>query len=378
MHECRLSFCVTAWLSMVLHLSMWGVVSGQTEEATLHTLSQPESVEVLSMISRQIRGNSEKIHTWQGQVEFVFDNYSRGEQAVSLVEQRALHKSKETGIPREVRRRKSGTITFILDKSKKSHYERVTRSQPIRYYDTNESEVGTESGPYEAVSIITPESYTHSVAVMSEGHPTGHWTEIEPVTDTTTMGRKGIYDPQTHLNLGMPIWEYLDRMRGLFEASGRPQLGGHTIRVQPETKNGKTQFKVLTPYAQGAAAVGGNPDPVGYMSLCFSVDDGSNLVSLELADIQGNVGQRVDWDYTRLGDVLVPLEMRRRNYTTSGEIQYDAKYVFRNQKINHVLDAGTFTHKSIGLLDGDVVVDKIGNKKFRYEAATQALKAISE
>ncbi len=375
MHEPRLFFRVTIWMAVLLHLPMRGVASGQTAEAKLQALSQAESVEILKTLSLQIKGNSEKVYTWEGEVEFVFDNYARGERAVSLLKQRGFRKPKETGTPQTVKGRKTGTITFVLDKSKKSHYEKVTRTQPIRYSDGNGVELGAESGPYEAVSIITPESYMGSLALVLDGRVAANSVTVEGVADDT-MTKKGIYDPQTHLKLGMPIWEYLDRVRGLFEKNGRPQIGGRPLEVQPHVRNGKTEFKILSPYMQGSLGDGGKP--VGYMHLCFSADAEFNLVSMELTDVQGNVGQRVEWDYAKLGDVVVPREMRRRNYTPGGEVSYEATYVFRNQKINHVLKPGTFTYKNMGLVDGDLVVDKILNKKFRYEATTQTFKVASE
>lgn len=374
MYKLRTVPFLSIYTLFFLHLLLRGLAQGQTDEQ-FEMLSADDRIGVLKMLSAQIRNNSEKVQTWEGEVDFVLDRYYRGAQASSVLEQKKFYSHKESATPETVRTKKMGTIKFILDKSKQSHYEKVTRSQPMRYFDNNDSELGSESGPYEAVSIVTPDGYIHSLALMPEGHTVGHWTKRESVNGDV-MAKKGVFDPQTHLKLGMPIWEYLDRVRKLYEGNGRPQIGGRTIETRARIKNAKAEYKIISPYMQGSSAeVGG---PVGYMNLCFSEDAGFNLVYSELTNVEGKVLQRVEWDYVRLGEIAVPQEMRRRNYMEDGKLWYEAKYVFSSQKVNGLVEPRIFTYENLELLDGDEIVDEIANRKFRYEAATQTLKPVEK
>jgi len=72
--------------------------------------------------------------------------------------------------------------------------------------------------------------------------------------------------------------------------------------------------------------------------------------------------------------VYVPKTIHYMIFLSSdGKIRFDSQITFTKSVLNAPIPTETFEYTNLGLKDGDIFLDEILDKEYRYEAATKKL-----
>ena len=101
----------------------------------------------------------------------------------------------------------------------------------------------------------------------------------------------------------------------------------------------------------------------------FSTQAGYNMISWKMITADGGkLMQQESIEYQKINDVYVPIRSTKNSYDYRDfTLRSTIEGVFRNVRINEAISAETFTYKNLGLEDGDIIEDRIINKKFIYQ-----------
>lgn len=352
--------------SAVVLLTLFNLTSAEglkgNTASEFHAVDSNRIPEILTMISNRIRSNYERIKTWQGEQEFTIDTIYEGAEAKRKFDTRTDGIGKTPDI---VVWHIEGRTQFAVDLEKDFLYRKVTRENPPRYMDFETGrDLGTKSMPSQKISIVTPEYYINCLPyTMRDGAITSRKfvKKVRQKGLTCTNLSPPVSDPRECFVVGRPIWETFGRLLQDMELHGEVSIDGYALKVEERKDGNDTEHRIQIP---------GKVSPIDYLfkTMVFSGNKGFNITSVEETMSDGKLLHTKTWDYDLVNGVYVPSRTTEQIFERkNGELSYEAKYTFKNQKINQSIPAETFTYKNLGLQNGDKFIDKISDREYTYQ-----------
>jgi len=358
-------------LCIIIVILLMLVVTANAQINSYIPANKDEIPSVLAMLLAEGRSNYERIRTWQGEADFTVDIIYR-----SAAAERVFHEKTEGKgeIPQSVRKRKVGNIQFVADFVKGHVYENLHRPNPVQYTEVETGrDLGTKSPlPWHTVSVITPEHLTQSAPSVYDGPSIKSRRAIReaPKRDTANI-LSGVFDPRECFGAGGVVWKTLPRLIQRFEEEGKFSVGEYDLEVKERVQGANIDYCIKIPLKSSETYV--------FATMVFSGKKGFNIISYEITTQDEKLFQKLSWEYELVDGVYLPSKTGKKNFDyKAGHLRYQEEFVLRNHKLNKTIPEETFTHKNLGLKDGDIFIDEIMNKEYRYEAATKKLKTIDK
>jgi hypothetical protein len=356
-----------AGLCVVILLISFSFVAAEDTAGEFRPVDPNRIPEILTMISTQIKSNYDKIKTWQGEADAITDSIHEGAKAERILRER----TNGTGeISKVVKERFESRHQFAVDVEKDFLYSSLYRETPPAYTDLeNGRNLGTKSPrPWYTIVIIAPE---YSISSMPHTYDRGNSiASREAVKETRQKGSKctsgmpPASDPRgTFTTAGGKVWESFPRILQYINEHGKYSFDGHDLKVEESTSENVTRYRIEVP-----AKI--NTEKYYFLTKVFSSEAEFNMTLYEVANEDGRILYEWKWDYDLIDGVYLPKVTSQRNFTREGgKLDYEERYIFKNQKVNKPIPAETFTYKNLGLKDGDKFVDKVEGKEYKYQDA---------
>jgi hypothetical protein len=330
-----------------------------------------EIPKILNMISDNTQNNYKLIRTWEGRIESQLDYIYEGKAAEKIF------KSSTQGIgetPLSVLNSVETITEFSLDAEKDCVFVHSYSNKPIEYrgLDTGRS-LGTKGIPGEAISILTKEYYVKCKADrMRNGVVTSRKAIKQNLQDCQSCQNQPVFDPRESFNAGQPIWETIQHILKQILKDGEWKVNGHNLKVEENKTGDVIQYQIIMP----GKMTEGN---LIFTTMVFSSEKGFNITLFQMADVNDRIFQKGTWNYELIDGVYLPKETTHQNYMgKDGSLSYSKKMSFKNSRINQSIASETFTYKNLGLKEGDIFVDEIQKKEYRYKEATKSLEPINK
>ena len=317
--------------------------------------------QILNMISTQVRNNYERIKTWQGKVDATIDYIYEGPVAAKVFQE----ETDSTGeTPKLIRHHIESIIEFAVDVEQDFLYVSHYCEKPFRYEDLETGRnLGAKGIPNSSRTILRPDYYlrcspnTTIEGVVINRRAVKETRKKEP--GRVTCDDPHVYDPRESFGLPLqPVWVTFPRMIRLINERGEYGRDGYVLKVEERTRANITEYRIQKPGKVGS-------DLYLFHTSIFSSEKGFNVVSQELTDANDMLITRSTWDYELVNGVYVPNKRIKQNFErTSGILTLESRSTFEGIQINHSIPLDTFTYKSLGLENSDVLVDKILAKEY--------------
>jgi len=142
---------------------------------------------------------------------------------------------------------------------------------------------------------------------------------------------------------------------------GKYGIDGYSLKVEERMDESITEYRIQLP---GKVA----PEAYLFLTMFFSSEKGFNIISVETTDHNGKLSQRSTWDYDLVNGVYIPSKTTEQIFERkNGGLSYEAKYTFKNQKVNRPIPEETFRYKNLGLKNGDKFIDNILREEYIYQ-----------
>ena len=110
----------------------------------------------------------------------------------------------------------------------------------------------------------------------------------------------------------------------------------------------------------------------------FSSQYGFNIIHWEVASGNGMLLQKFSWEYELINNVYVPKKVVEKHYDSNGEVALERDCTYIKNTLNQAIPLEKFEYTNLNLKEGDIFIDEILNKEYRYEVATQTLKPVEK
>jgi hypothetical protein len=355
-------------------------IADNNQQCQWVAVDQNSFAKILTMINSRVEENYGRIKTWQGKVNIVTESVIESEGRKRSYERILVDKP----LPNEIIDHVELTKEFAVDANEGLLYEGV-------YPDAQQYIIDAQTGENLQLNervqigsgkkILTPnyqlnckenknrDGIVVSRKVIKQSRPTGELTcqgHLSPVFDPReTMRIFGDIKGESFAPLGGAFAKYLSF---LDKEVGNSSIDGYpTIAVEECDVGNVKKYRISL---LGLAKDSNGATVHFFYNLVCSSEIGFNVVSYSTTDEKGRVLEHKTWEYDLFDGVYLPKVVIRRNFTReSGRLNYENKYTFKNQKVNKPIPSETFTYRNLDLENGDEFIDKMENKKYRYQDA---------
>jgi len=339
------------------------LAAGQSEDFQLVELEKIPGI--LRTISNQSKQNFEKISSWQGELEFSGCFIDKGEQAKKTFETMT---DAAGPCPSEVAEFTTTKIIFKCDLKKGLFYSKSAREEPSRYFDPADNrDLGTKSTASSSSHIVNNEFRISTEPVRLWKGKVIERKAIKEKTDVDGSSCKEsqpAYLPEYLFDVDYQAWNTYPSIAETIEKKGEYAVDEFTLKVEQRTLAGDLQYRIHRPYRLNSFGIKNF-----WMVQTFSTQAGYNMISWKMITADGGkLMQQESIEYQNINDVYVPIRSTKNSYDYRDfTLRSTIEGVFRNVRINEAISAETFTYKNLGLEDGDIIEDRIINKKFIYQ-----------
>ena len=317
----------------------------------------------LAMLATVTRANYEKIKTWQGRTSFETTGiYYRGEKGTDLLEQYAGIKSVKE--PNELGHRAMGTKEFKIDLEKNLLFRHMNWPKPTEFIDIDKNTVYPSlSGSMETTKIIAGEYEIESSpfgkkedgTILSWRATKQPHRQSQIITDDS--------DPRYCYSIGKPAWVLLTELSEGIRLFGKDPNGAFSGVILEKAQAAKGIIYRMQLTLPGAI-------PSFEWKVTFDGEQGFNPVCVEVKNDKGIKISEITRDFIKIGDIFLPAKQRVVQYDgTDGRLRRIAESTFSDMQVNMALPENTFSHKNLGLKNGDKFVDEIEKKEYTYQDA---------
>jgi hypothetical protein len=347
---------------------------------TVRSISIEEMPIILNLIANSIYENYEQIGTWTGEVDKKITWVHTG----SLVEELLKNAADRKGdVPETLLQKAEDKVTFTVDGNHNFIYVDTLREKPSYYFNYNTgAEIGNSgSRPVYSTIIAKPD-----FLLMAEGQTfqkgTGrliHKKVEKKISKQEPQGNlyKGGYDPRkVFFPLTEPTWDNINGIIQRITEFGKIEFDNYKFMMQECKKGDIVTYKLIEPSVRNLER--SKPEHYLVLTMIFSSQYGFNMTSFEVADGSGTMLQKFTWEYESINNVYLPKRMMQTYYSHNGNIPKEKDYTYINNKINQEIPQETFGILNLHLKDGDIFIDEIENKRYKYKLSTNSLELISD
>lgn len=350
-----------SWITIAICL-LCDFAMGETE--AFQVVPAKRFPEILNTISKSVRDNFIRIHSWQGETEVSRYVVYKGKTAKDIF----MRNTDGAGeAPNRVANIAGSKTMFSSDLNKALFYAKVSRETSSRYIDpANGRDLGTKSIPWWRISILTDKYCIHSSpSVRRKGKIIQRVTIKEKVDEegcTSCGGHPLPFDPRDLFDFRSPVWLQYPRILEHIRENGEYVADDkYALKVEQRELDGEVQYRVHEPVK--IKLEGGNI----WFIKTFSSNAGYNMISWETTRVNGELIRRRTLEYQSVQGIYVPSKATEENFDPEdGSLQYQKTRTFKNVCLNHSIPAKTFTYKNLDLENGDKFIDKSMNKEYDY------------
>ncbi|MGR3301917.1 MAG: hypothetical protein ACUZ8I_05375 [Candidatus Scalindua sp.] len=325
-----------------------------------HTVSDEDASDVLRMIAACIKSNYERINTWEGEIEYTSNWWYYG---VSAEKEFRKHLKGREAAPEGIKKTGIGKRNFLIDSKKDTLLIRYIPVGQMSIMDIKsslsyESTLSALHRPERSV-LTTPEYQIECKPLGYRGNEVVRRWGIKRPNSSSFMMILGTQDPRVLLKgIGRPVWSWLESL-----AQGE-SVWGDTATVKLEERvhgDGFVDYRIEISYT-----VGGTTAQVYH--ILFSGKDNFHMTLHETKDKDGNIIGKETRKFILKEGIYLPSRVTETEWDVkSGKKIEEKTGVFKNMRLNQSIPEGSFTYKNCGLKDGDLLEDKILNKRFKYK-----------
>jgi len=385
MRNPRLCFVgVFVWtLVYVLATECYCRAAAQPSEETRRFLSSEEIPNVLRSIASETENNYGRIATWSGEVNVKIAMLHSKAKTEDIFRKLTAGKG---DVPAAIIQKTEEKTLFVVDSEKEAIYVDNIRGGACEFVDyATGRNLGISSGPYmsgpyRSTVIGTPEYMLRAEpqSFNPEDHTIRHSMGVKKPSERNAVNRvgyKGIDDPRkVFIPGGEFTWVHHDRLIKEFEKHGGIKFDGYEFQVEEVKVGGVTEYRLVEPSIISMER--SLPHHYVIKSKVFSSQHGFNMVSWKLASGSGRLLQELSWEFQSVGGVYLPKKVTEKYYNAEGEISLARDSIYSNHRLNQTIPSNTFEYTNLNLNDGDLFIDKLSEKKYRYERATRTLIAV--
>ena len=331
-----------------------------------HKIVAPADLDSLSMLADQMRGNFEKLRTWQGVYSVHLREYLPSKFAVEL---RKSGKAKASAAESGLWKESKFLLRFTIDIKSDSIYRSKETTETVFTEESNSVVTMPRLAPVDERSVVTAEHCLHF-------DPKAVWPGFAYVPDyPETRGKRTAFrdpakwsegkllgdlpDPRMLFGLsaqGMKFWEEFTLIsQGIKDY--RAKLNTPPIAVYDSQGEGGAWYRMEERFMNRSRKLIDS-----YMIVNVSAATGFNVVSNVLSrDAAGEHPESKKlWQWKRYNGVFLPERTIELLYTSeTGKPIYRREMKLQECKVNDTIAPSLFSYQGLGLKDGDVVMDNI-------------------
>ena len=325
-----------------------------------------EAIDIVDMLSSQVKSNYDRISTWQGTIKNVDSTYYYDEAAEHVYKS---IKDNDGIIPNKLMKTRSTSVNFATNLELNQLYSNRISEKPMQFYQENDTDPFERLGakPFKETSIVTQDQYlrfSHNTMygasnyIVSDGVK-GRVAFREPTENTENL--RDIIDPRDSMKYATPIYQELGDVLNMLKNNGPDVLDGYKIKVEEGTYENIVFYRVQFPLKV-------REDLHILKTMLLSSDKGYNIISLKITHGEdGKLRQEKTWDYILNNGTWVPSKMRLQLFDIQKEeLKFERIYDFEESIINETIPPETFTYKNLGLENGERFIDTILRKEYIY------------
>ena len=354
------------FLFMIVFLSTKFVLG--SDEIIEKKFTLDEIPAVLNMLADKAYENYAKIETWEGKIYSSVDIFYYGTKAKNLFKEKGLGTGKA---PEKIKKNRESVVEFVSDFESNSFYSSKYHFNAPKYINPDTGNViGIEPFiSHERLIVTNDYKITSYTTKKSDGTTKSHTAKKEkraPEKECTSR-KDRFFDPRNFLS-GQPVWEQFAFVIQFIQEKGGYSIDGHSLKVKKYTKGNLTEYHIEIP---GLIS----PGEYLFKTLVFSSKNNYNVSSVETNRTDGELFQKLTWDYKVIDGVYLPIKTTKQSYTgKDSELSYSRECNFSKMKLNHTIPKKNFTYESLGLKNGDIFIDQISNKKYKYQNGALVIK----
>lgn len=332
-----------------------------------------EKMNSLDMLADQMKGNYERIRTWEGEYHVEAEDLLSARQlAFAVTDNTEVAKN---GIIQRV----ESTMQFVVDfEANATYWCRVDPKLSWLRPDSRKSVSIPGARVTAQRSVFSGEDYLHFdptnlVPELADlpGNPAAQNKRVaykDSIEGVAKQRYRDLLDPRLFFGVGVPksYWDYFGQLKAqagrlgdrlkVFQADGP---GGPWYRFSLSLQGGGIEMMTFSPEAQF--------NPVRRVMTRVITDD----------DAGEKVLQDVQWQWKRFGDIYLPAEVKIVDNVRGSKTPTNILNVKLGKCVlNKPVDPQQFTYKALGLKDGDLVMDRV-NRQFLIQDNGKLVKLAS-
>jgi len=348
----------------------------------IRSLSYDEIPIILDVIGKKIRDNYARILTWSGEIDKKVTFVHTG----SLAEDLFKNDTDANGPPPEAILQKiEEKCVFAFDADTNSVYFDTLREKPGKWFDYKTgADLGNSRSHPDWSTLIARPDFLITVSPQTlhakENRIIRRKAEKKPPQFQPSLGsNKGLVfgDPRGAFFVGTVSWDSLDSLIKRINAYGKIEFDGYAFKMEERTKDNNTiEYKMIAPGVVNPER--SKPEHYATITRIFSSQSGFNMIYFEFAAGNGTVLQTYTWEYESVNGVYLPKRMVAKFYGENGEVTSEYDHTYVKNVLNQKIPPDTFEYTNLNLKDGDIFIDKILNKEYRYKGDTRTLEPMKK
>ncbi len=340
-------------------------------DLTWTDVAPAERLRVIEQLAAQLKGNYEKIKTWQGVYSYVLRQYLDDQFVAQLVAGARLSdpQFKLQGKAGPLMQEFDSVLTFAVDTGQDSIYRDIETSR-MRFLKvgTDEELKVPNVGPPDHRSIVTPESYLfflpkeRATSAFLPDHPQAqNKRRVERFAAREAQMREGgSPDPRAFFKFdpGNSLWSGLE----LYAHAFRGELGAEQKKIVEERlKLGQSEGPGGRWYREQMWFT--NPGgSMLWVTTLWSPQSGYNPVSkvMALDKPEGKLESRMEWQWKVIDGIYVPSTIKESVYhAPDGGLSREQETKLKECALNQPLGPHQFDERGLGVNDGDLVLNNL-------------------
>ena len=347
----------------------------------IRIIPEKEMPIILNLIGSKIRDNYERIITWSGEIDIKLNMIHRG---ITVEDIFKNFTDAQGQAPEAILQKAEEKITFAIDTSKEFVYIDNVREKPSKYLNNIDgTDLGNSgSSPYWSTITAKPDFFL-------EAKPKSFDRKDNKIRQRRAVKKPSRQEPATRLYEGiisdprrifMPgggyTWVHLGILIKKINKYGKIEFDGYSLKMEEDIKGEITKYKIKEPSVVSME----RSDPNHYIIITkiFSSQYGFNMIYWGVTSGGGIPIQKFSWEYELINGVYLPKRVVEHHYGSNGEVALEKESTYVNNKLNQTIPPETFEYTNLKLKDGDIFIDEILNKEYRYKASTQTLQPVEK